>query len=124
MSAEPQLIENDLRELNRFLSPGNWKTFGRSLGLEEVALEDIEVKHRSDPLSEWRFQMLLLWFRQCPASEPKWHTLRKAAEDSKIMQMVEYIDARSAGDKGVLWYELGSHFTMSLSKNMYVYKSV
>ena len=100
--AEPQLNESDLTELSRFLSSDNWKGFGRGLGLKVVELEDLEVKYRQDHPSEVRFQMLHLWFRQCPPNQPKWLTLRKAAEHNQIMQMVEYIDAKSAGNIGML----------------------
>ena len=91
---EGELCERDLSKLADFLCPDTWKDFGLSLRLTVVQLRDIEIQHPNGPPKEVRFQMLLLWFRQSPGGDLGWDMLRKAAEETSIMRMVEYIDKK------------------------------
>ena len=94
MSAEEEVRERDLSEIANLLRPNNWKDFGRSLGLDGVQLHDLEFQYRSETPKELRLQMLLLWQQQCPSGQLGWDTLRKAAQDNRIMPVVRHIEER------------------------------
>lgn len=101
MSAEQELCESDLLELANLLSADTWKDFGRSLGLRNGELRDIEVKHSTEQPKELRLQMLLLWFQRCPTGNHRWRALKQAAEDNRIMKMVEHINSK----QGMSWWD-------------------
>lgn len=62
-----KLKDTDMWGISEFMNTQNWRALGRTLGLEETVLLNIEHTYKTTGFRECAYQMLLQWKERRPA---------------------------------------------------------